>query len=127
MTATFQHFKTISGKMGVPQVGIRKSRMYQVSPNSSFAKAWHAREEPTGSLKPILSEANSSTNSCNINLLNIQGLVTNRKNKSKMLKIKCDKESNNLITIFSKRGGIDKVSRSKKKRISIFEISKIDT
>ena len=101
---TYEQFKTISGRMGVRLVGADGFKKYQVCPNSPIAKAWHAREEKCGNDQesnnklPTEISDNAATQ-CSINLLNIRGLVTNKKNKSKMLRLKCDKGGNNIIAL----------------------------
>ena len=94
----FDLFKTLIGKMGAPLVGVERFKKYRMAAASRIAQAWHAREERTGQ-HPTSTSQNTSITSCNIHVLNTQGAVTNRKNKSKLLRVKCDKGGNNIIAL----------------------------
>ena len=90
--------QTISGKNGITQAGADAIKKYQISPRSSTAKAWHARELNREE-QPNLGNPVYSTTQCNISLINMQGLITNKKNKSQILKLKCTKGGNNVVAV----------------------------
>ena len=109
----FDKFKTNCGRMGVRLVGADGFKKFQVSPLSPIAKAWHAREEQHISNRESTNQVPAQCSSeqipvdavdnaaaqCTVHLLNTQGLVTNKRNKSEMLRLKCDKGGSNIIAL----------------------------
>ena len=92
-------FKSLSGKVGVSLAGQAGHKKYKVAPRSRLAQEWHelVGSKSTNHIKPIVNA--SGTAQCSMSLINIRGLITDHKNKSKMLELKCDKGGNNLIAV----------------------------
>ena len=76
-------FKIQSGHCGIKKTGkCNPTHQYFAQPLSSDAKSWHAATQNITTVNDSITAIQ-----CEINLVNIQGLITSKKNKSQFLKL----------------------------------------